>query len=141
MSTNATKAIWVVDDTAVVADSLAALLRANGYETMALYGGEFAMERLTAGEEPRLMIVDMNMPCCDGNTLINAIVANAQWTFPIIVLSGYESDLARELRGRVFKAMGKTIDPDELLMAAKKALGEETLGLKRMTTQDISKLK
>lgn len=115
--------IWVVDDQLVVANALAALLQTNGYETTVVSDGKEVIRRIGTEGEPLLMILDLDMPH-NGNILIDLIMANSYWTFPVIVLSGYEDELSKDVRGRVFRSLAKTVEIDVLLETVRKAIGE-----------------
>jgi CheY-like chemotaxis protein len=57
--------LLVVDDDVDAADSLAALLTLNHYDTRLAYGGEQALDLATTFE-PNVVFLDINMPRMDG---------------------------------------------------------------------------
>ncbi|HJW34845.1 MAG TPA: ATP-binding protein [Holophagaceae bacterium] len=60
------KKILLVDDEALIRESYVPLLELSGFEAVAVEGGAQALARLTAGEIPDLIILDMKMPGMDG---------------------------------------------------------------------------
>lgn len=65
-------AILLVDDDALLADTLAEFLRRHGYQTVPFYGGRAAMQHL-ASHPVALVISDLFMPDCDGIELIESM--------------------------------------------------------------------
>lgn len=103
--------IWVVDDNSAVAESLATLLIASGFRAKALTSGRQVMDLLSAGEQPAVMVLDLTMPDSDGNDIIARIIEHPEWTFPVIVSTGYEDNLRDDVAKRVAAILPKTIDP------------------------------
>jgi two-component system CheB/CheR fusion protein len=64
--------LLVVDDNRDAADSLAVLLRLEGYEVAVAYGGREALAAALA-HPPALMLVDLGMPDLDGFGLAREI--------------------------------------------------------------------
>src|ERR1700692_4407166 len=65
--------ILVVDDERLIADTLTAVLRQNGFGAMAAYDGPSALQ-LTTVTPPQLLITDIAMPGMNGIQLALAIV-------------------------------------------------------------------
>jgi signal transduction histidine kinase/CheY-like chemotaxis protein len=64
--------VLVVDDNQDAADSLAALLEIDGFDTHAVYDGEAAIAA-TAQSQPDIIILDLGMPGMDGYETARAI--------------------------------------------------------------------
>ena len=65
--------ILIVDDDQAVAGGLAALLRARGYRVDLDPHGDAALERLAGGDLPDLVLLDVEMPGCDGQEVLRRI--------------------------------------------------------------------
>jgi CheY-like chemotaxis protein len=65
--------ILIVDDDQAVAGGLAALLRARGYLVDRDPNGDRALERLASGDVPDLVLLDVEMPGCDGQEVLRRI--------------------------------------------------------------------
>ena len=86
----------VVDDDLDLADVLSFTLRRAGYDVIVAHDGHLALERWH-GEDPDLIILDLNLPKLDGLAVCRQIRAQADT--PIIILSvrNEESDIVRGL--------------------------------------------
>src|ERR1700757_4491882 len=109
--------ILIVDDESVIADSLALIFRANGYEARAVYSGERAVE-LAPSFEPDVLISDVVMR---GITGIE-VATQVREQFPgceELLFSGQAatSDLiqAADTKGYRFDILTKPVHPDVLL--------------------------
>lgn len=109
--------ILIVDDESVIADSLATIFRANGFEARAVYSGERAVE-LAPAFEPDVLISDVIMR---GMTGIEVAV-HVREHFPacrVLLFSGQAatSDLitAIDTKGYRFDMLSKPVHPDILL--------------------------
>jgi len=109
--------ILIVDDESVIADSLAMIFRANGFEARAVYSGERAME-LAPSIEPDVLISDVMMRGVTGVELAIYVRQN----FPscrVLLFSGQSStsDLihAANSKGYRFDMISKPVHPQVLL--------------------------
>ena len=111
------KSVFVIDDEELVADTIAMILRTNGYQALALYDSESAIEQLEV-IKPQIVISDVSMPRMNGVQLAMFI----RERYPdcrVLLLSGQAAmiDLVDEARGHgyVFEALQKPIPPADLL--------------------------
>ena len=108
--------ILIVDDESVIADSLATIFRANGFEARAVYSGERAVE-LAQSFEPDVLISDVIM---QGMTGIEVAV-HVREHFPtcrVLLFSGQAatSDLTSvDTKGYRFDMLSKPVHPQILL--------------------------
>jgi DNA-binding NtrC family response regulator len=106
--------VLVVDDERSVADSLAMILRASGYEATAAYSGEEAVE-LCQGMDPHIVVSDVVMGPMSGFDL--AIwLAEHRPACRIILMSAHSFHdplVAKSRRG--FDFLPKPIHPDKFL--------------------------
>ena len=117
------KRILVVDDEADVRSFLTAILKKNGYETVTASDGRKALEIVK--EQPiDLVTLDLMMPNQTGTDFYRKLVKDDKLSqIPVIIISGLTGrHLAVKEPVAVFD---KPIDPDELMAAVERALGEE----------------
>ena len=113
--------VLVVDDQRVIADTLAAILNANGCSATAAYSGEAALEAIAA-ELPDLLITDVCMPGMNGVEL----AVKVRQSYPrckVLLFSGHSSashliDEAHA-KGYDFTLLQKPIHPRDLLECLK----------------------
>ena len=110
--------ILVVDDDEGVQQSLANLLRDEGYQVDTVSDGTEALRRLEAGPRPSLILLDLMMPQMDGiefrsRQLSDSRIAN----IPVIVMSACPT--ARRTADRLAAAdcLPKPMRFDDLLRA------------------------
>jgi two-component system, NtrC family, response regulator AtoC len=121
--------ILIADDEASLRKVLAASLRKDGYEVVAVKSGEEALEVLEASEAPdtgepfHLVITDLRMPGLDGMQLLARITKRFK-DLPVVVLTAHGTvDLAvTALKQGAFDFVTKPYERDEMLAVVKKAL-------------------
>jgi DNA-binding response OmpR family regulator len=82
--------ILLVDDEAIVRETLADFLRDCGHQVDTFSGGKEALESLD-GRKYCLAIIDLQMPGIDGFTLLGRI-REARPQLPVIVMTGHGTD-------------------------------------------------
>jgi DNA-binding response OmpR family regulator len=109
--------ILIVDDEAVIADTLAVILKQAGFTTMVAYNGQTALE-IAKTVPPDLLLTDVIMPGLSGVDLAIAIrqdVPNCK----ILLFSGQAAtaDLLGEAanQGHDFTLLSKPLHPRDLL--------------------------
>lgn len=111
------KRILVVDDESNIADSLAEILIVHGYDAVAFYEGQAAIDS-ARNACPALVISDVVMPNLNGVETVLAIQQLCPTT-RIWLFSGQAgtADLMESARsqGHDFELLPKPIHPDELL--------------------------
>jgi DNA-binding NtrC family response regulator len=120
--------ILVVDDEAVIADTLGMILELKGFRVAIAYDGNSAL-KLSRTIPPDLLLTDVAMPGMNGIDLAVEI----QQSFPnckILLFSGQAStsDLLGEARhtGRDFAILSKPLHPTKLLTRVSDALATRT---------------
>jgi chemosensory pili system protein ChpA (sensor histidine kinase/response regulator) len=86
---NGSLQIMVVDDSLSVRTVVSNLVRSVGWEPVAVRDGLEALEHLQqAGDQPDLILVDIEMPRMDGYELMSTLKANTAFEdIPLVVLS------------------------------------------------------
>jgi len=129
--------ILVVDDDAIVADSIAGFLSDRGFDVVTTYGGEEALEaakRASAAQQGRppapfaVVVVDISMPGMDGLELIRRLRDENCDAAPVAI-TGYGT-IERAVETVRLGAVDYLIKPivdEELLVAIEKAVRQHTL--------------
>ncbi|MGA2252355.1 response regulator [Terracidiphilus sp.] len=117
MMTTTRKVVFVVDDERVIADTLALILKQDGYDAKPFYSGESAMRE---GElsPPQLLISDVAMPGMSGIDL--AIYFRRRHPDCKVLLFSGQANTAHLLKkaggeGYRFEIVSKPIHPADLL--------------------------
>jgi two-component system chemotaxis sensor kinase CheA len=119
------KRILVVDDSALVRDTVADILRVNGYNVGTVPDGDVALSMLRSGEPFDLVLSDVQMPNMGGVELTRAIRADKTlFSLPIVLMSSYvsEHDMRRHLLAGANDVVQKPVVMDVLLQVVKKTL-------------------
>jgi DNA-binding response OmpR family regulator len=104
--------ILIVDDDPDFRELYRTALRFEGFDVMTASDGIQALHVLET-EVPSLVILDLNMPCLDGWSVLHELRAHPETSgTPVIVVTG--TDVARTA-GRLFACMRKPVTPDQLL--------------------------
>ena len=107
----------VIDDETEIADSLAEILSAHGYDAVAFYSGKTAID-FARKQCPDLVVSDVIMPKMNGVDTVLAIREMCPDT-RILLFSGQAgtSDVLAKARaqGQEFELLSKPIHPDQLL--------------------------
>ncbi|MBM3813499.1 MAG: sigma-54-dependent Fis family transcriptional regulator [Acidimicrobiia bacterium] len=119
--------ILVVDDEAVVRDSLQEWFSQEGYQVEAAASAPEALTAL-AKSEFDLVIADIRMPGMDGVELLEKIQAE-KLEAAVILITGYASveSAVRALKLGAFDYLTKPFDPDDLSAVVRNALERQLL--------------
>lgn len=118
--------IAIVDDDAMLRESLARLLTACSYRVRTY---ESAKKFLNAGVQvPDCLIVDQHMEEMTGAELLQSLARSGS-RIPAVVLTGHDSPESRECFEQVgaVKFLVKPVTPDQLLSAIETALSTKLL--------------
>lgn len=103
------KTILIVDDSATVIMSVKSSLELAGFKVETARDGQLALDKLTTGFKPDLMITDINMPRMDGIELIGKARKLLRFT-PILALTT-ESQQAKRDEAKRLGATGWLVKP------------------------------
>ncbi len=110
--------VLVVDDDAATRDMLRRTLERDGWQVFEATNGREALEELGRWT-PGLVLLDLMMPELDGFGVIEAMIANSEWSrIPVVVVTALDLGRAESerLRGRALKVLQKgAYDRDQLL--------------------------
>ncbi|HET9695345.1 MAG TPA: response regulator [Terriglobales bacterium] len=109
--------VLVVDDEALIADSMAEILNRNGFEAIATYSGSNAID-LAREMCPDIVMSDVLMPRINGVQAAIAILENCPTT-RVLLFSGQAAtaDILQKARaaGHEFELLPKPIHPQQLI--------------------------
>lgn len=118
------KTIMTVDDSNSVRQMVAFTLKQQGYEIVEAVDGLDALSKIGSSKID-LLITDLNMPNCDGMTLIQEVRKMPAFKFmPILFLTTESSDEKRQ-QAKSAGATGwivKPFKPEQLVNVIKKVL-------------------
>ncbi len=118
------KTIMTVDDSNSVRQMVAFTLKQQGYEIIEAVDGNDALSKIGSSKID-LLITDLNMPNCDGMTLIQEVRKLPAFKFmPILFLTTESSDEKRQ-QAKSAGATGwivKPFKPEQLVNVIKKVL-------------------
>lgn len=118
--------ILILDDEPPIADTLAVIFQANGYEVRVAYAAEQAIETI-AGWCPDVALLDVMLPGMNGVDFAIVLKDNHP-NCRILLFSGWEStqglmeEAARQ--GHIFEILAKPTHPVEVLDRMRKLLGD-----------------
>jgi CheY-like chemotaxis protein len=107
--------VLVVEDEADLRSALVELLSIWGYRVSAARDGREALERLRAGQDPVVMLLDLQMPVMNGDELLDEVSRDPPHRpLRIIVLSASLDVERREAHDHVAAALNKPVTADRL---------------------------
>jgi DNA-binding NtrC family response regulator len=126
--------ILLVEDDASVRNSVAAVLRDEGYVVGTASDGKEAMQNLRAGTD--LVLADLMMPNVDGRELLRWVMQNHPGT-AVILMTGYGTipQAVEAIKAGATAYLTKPLNPEELLLHVRKALEDKRL------RQELSRLR
>jgi CheY-like chemotaxis protein len=114
----------LIDDNHQHLETTAQLFNHEGYKTKTISHPESALEQI-AGDQPRLIVLDIMMPGVDGFSLLRAIKNDVRTSgIPVIILSGkvFMPDKKKAISLGAAKFLTKPIHSDLLLNEIKEYL-------------------
>jgi DNA-binding response OmpR family regulator len=106
--------ILIVEDDADLREMMAQLLTLEGFRASTVANGREALEYLSQGDKPDVILLDLMMPIMDGWEFRRQQEADATLsTVPVIVLSALDQTRAADVNAVAF--LKKPLDFDRLL--------------------------
>jgi DNA-binding response OmpR family regulator len=88
------KKIWIVDDDDEMARAITLMLKLIGCEARHFLNPRLAGKALLDGQQPDLMILDINMPEVNGIMMLEFVRRRSEWkNMPVIMLSSEATDI------------------------------------------------
>lgn len=131
---NAAIKILLVDDDALIRESLGSLLERSGFEVLTAADGERALDSL-ARQRPDLVVLDVVMPRLSGREVLRQLRQHNDW-LPVILLTqvGDASERAMALEEGADDYLNKPFDAHELVARIKSVLRRAQAGAPPLTT-------
>lgn len=105
--------VMVVDDDEEMRESVAEALVGNGYAVTLASNGREALDTLSGGPCPSLILLDITMPQLNGNDVLERLaVHSALCAIPVVVLSAVEP---KRKTAQVRDVLRKPVNLDVLL--------------------------
>lgn len=121
-----TARVLVVDDDPEFQEVIGDVLRENGFEPIAAYGGVEGIEALSADPDIDAMLLDVMMPGLDGYEVCKKIKQSSSTSLPIIFVSAkaQTEDVQRGLAAGGDDYIAKPFDMRRLVEALRRLLEE-----------------
>jgi DNA-binding response OmpR family regulator len=118
------KKLWYVDDDSEMIQAVKLMLKLLDYETKSFHSVREAAKLMLAGEQPDVLLLDINMPEVTGLDMLEFVRRRDRWqNLPIVMLSSEADDMhvdkALELGADSY--IFKPVTIEELEVALKKA--------------------
>ena len=117
--------VLVVDDSATMVMSLKTTLSMGGFQVETAGNGQEALNKLSAGLKPNLILTDINMPIMGGIDLIKIVRDLPGLRFVPILTLTTEGDTAKREEGKRAGATGWLVKPvsgNDLVAVIRKVL-------------------
>ena len=126
------KTIWIVDDDEEMARAIKLMLKLLDCNTTSFLGARPAAQSLLSGQQPDLLILDINMPEVSGLDMLEFVRRRGEWNdLPVIMLSTEAADVTVD-RAMALGADGyvsKPVTIEELEKALNAAFQKHKKGL------------
>lgn len=103
------KSALIIEDDEDLVEIFAEALHGIGFEVDNAADGRIAQEKLSAGEAPFLILLDMHLPHVSGKDLLRTVKNDARFDKTWIVITTADARLAEEFRDQVDFAYIKPI--------------------------------
>jgi two-component system response regulator AtoC len=126
------KQVLVIDDAEAIRTYLRSLLSSKGYEVLLAEDGSRALDLISGGAEPDVVILDVMMPGLDGLETLRRI-RQVQPEVPVIMLSvvGKAGTVVDAMNLGAADYLNKPFEEEELDLALRKVLETENLKAER----------
>jgi CheY-like chemotaxis protein len=122
--------VLVVDDDALIRETIAVLLRARGYAVTCARDGAEAVQAIerhdSSGLPFRLVVLDIHLPVLDGETLLQYLQRRGG-SIPVIAMSADRVALDAAAALGAWTTMPKPLDLDQLLSVVSSTLERHTV--------------
>src|SRR5262245_23820645 len=115
--------VMVIDDDVDIREMIKVLLEVEGYRAVTASDGIDGMEKLSTGEQPALILLDLMMPRMDGEQFIVALRRSGRMDVPVIVMSGHSASGKRPDKFRGHPCLTKPVELDDLMAVVRRFAG------------------
>ena len=115
------RTVLVIDDDRILADTLAQILRLNGFQPVALYSGEEAIE-LVERLQPDIVLSDIRMSRVDGIEAAKRIrELHPECRVILFTAHPVSAAMRHMIHGLDFELLQRPLHPEEVLTALRNA--------------------
>lgn len=116
------KKIIIVGDDALLSKTMNIYLSKRGYDVSVFYNGDEAVRRFFE-EKPDLLILDIELPDCDGWSLAITL-ERSEWAtnVPLIIISTMEPDRGKIAKVKPYAYIQKPFDIEQLMQTVERSL-------------------
>ena len=119
--------VLVVEDDPDTRLTVRTLLEDEGLETVEAANGRIALDLLTAGLAPKLIVLDLVMPGMDGVELLKILkVYSRLSTIKVLILSAYNPAYHPSTAHRFDDYLSKPMAPGAFMVTVRRLLGRDT---------------
>ncbi len=112
--------LMVVDDDEAIREVIETAVTAEGYSVVTAADGKEALDRLSLGLHPGVILLDLRMPGMNGRQFLELQKADARFSdIPVIIISG-DMDACKEATCSGSVCLLKPIDLEQLLGVARR---------------------
>ncbi len=116
--------ILIVEDNADARRLYAIGLNQHGFEVKLAANGAEAVERITSGEKPDLILLDWRLPLMDGAEVLDRLAGESSTAeIPIIVISGQPPPSGDTRHPRIQRWLTKPVSIEELVSEIQRRAG------------------
>ena len=127
--------ILVVDDDPTFRDLYSTALRFRGFNVVTASDGLNAL-RAVEQDVPSLIILDLNMPCVDGSSVLRELAAHDETrAVPVIVVTGADTDRAALQASAILR---KPVLPEHVLPFIERELHEQSAGRQMSCEREVN---
>lgn len=119
------KTILIIDDSASLRQVVQIALKGAGYDVAQAEHGRDALDKLTGGVKPHLIVCDVNMPVMDGIAFVKEVKSLPEYKFTPIIMLTTEAGEEKKLEGQLAGAKAwlvKPFRPEVMLKAVQKLI-------------------
>jgi CheY-like chemotaxis protein len=110
-----TSKVLIIDDDEDLRESVASILRVEGYEVAIACHGQEALAQLASARMPDLILLDLRMPVMDGPAFLRAVDGAEELAdIPIVVFTSFAQESERTLMRPILQ---KPLNVNELIEA------------------------
>ena len=116
------RAVLLVDDDPDIRDSFGDCLRDEGYDVHTAGNGQEALDQLSVGLRPSVILLDLMMPVLNGFEVLHALRRRQDWLgIPVVIVSANRGYDAEDMGG-VFGILRKPVPLERMLDVIERAV-------------------
>jgi CheY-like chemotaxis protein len=118
------KCVLIVDDDPDICETMQIILECHGYRVVTAESGPDALDKLTRGETPYLILLDLMMPGMSGMQLRDELLREPRFAAVPVVIVSAGGDVAAKAAAMGVEGLTKPIAIDVLLRTLERFAGD-----------------